>query len=220
MRYISGIGPKLAERIVAYRDTQGAFTNRQDITLVPGFGAKTFEQAAGFLKIIRGNNPLDNTPIHPESYQAAEGVLDLLGVSIGDANLQSAINQLRKEMDLDELAEVLGTGRPTLVDILEALARPGRDPREELTGPVLRSDVLTMEDLKPGLHLKGTVRNVVDFGAFVDIGVKRNGLIHISRMGHDYVRNPHDKVAVGDVVEVEVIEVDTARGRISLELIE
>jgi uncharacterized protein len=118
------------------------------------------------------------------------------------------------------LAEAFGTGVPTLVDVLDALARPGRDPREELSGPILRSDVLKIEDLSPGMHLQGTVRNVVDFGAFVDIGVKRNGLIHISRMGQDYVRNPHEKVTVGDVVEVEVVEVDIKRGRISLELIE
>ena len=220
LKYISGIGPKMAERIVAHRDAQGAFTNRQDISSVAGFGTKTFQQAAGFLKINGGNNTLDSTPIHPESYPAAEAVLDLLGLSIGDASLQSAIAQLRREMDLDEVAETLGTGGPTLDDILEALARPGRDPREELTGPILRSDVLTMDDISPGMHLNGTVRNVVDFGAFVDIGVKRNGLIHISRMGQGYVHNPHEKVAVGDVVEVEVIEVDIARGRISLELIE
>ncbi len=220
LKYISGIGPKMAERIVAYRDAQGAFDNREAIIRVTGFGAKTFQQAAGFLKITGGDCSLDSTPIHPESYPVAEAVLDLMGLSIGDSNLPSEIDRLRKDMNLDELMEILDTGRPTLVDILDALARPGRDPREELAGPILRSDVLTMEDLSPGMHLKGTVRNVVDFGAFVDIGVKRNGLIHISRMGHDYVNNPHDKVAVGDIVEVEVIEVDITRGRISLELME
>ena len=220
LKHISGVGPKMAERIVAYRDMEGAFVSRQALTRVPGFGAKTLQQAAGFLKIIGGESPLDSTPIHPESYAVAEAVLDLMDLSIGDTNLQSEIERLRKDMNLDELAEILGTGRPTLVDILDALARPGRDPREDLTGPILRSDVLTMEDLSPGMLLKGTVRNVVDFGAFVDIGVKRNGLIHISRMGQGYVQNPHEKVAVGDVVEVEVIEVDAARGRISLELIE
>jgi uncharacterized protein len=220
LQYISGIGPKLAERLVAYRDAQGAFANRQAITLVPGFGTKTFQQAAGFLKILEGDCLLDRTPIHPESYPVAEAILDLIGISIGDASLPAEIDRLRKGIDLKELADILGTGYPTLVDILEALARPGRDPREELGGPILRSDVLTMEDLSPGMQLKGTVRNVVDFGAFVDIGVKRNGLIHISRMGQCYVQNPHDKVAVGDVVEVEIVEVDVARGRISLELVE
>lgn len=220
LRYISGIGPKMAERIVAYRDEQGPFSDRQAINSVPGFGVRAFEQAAGFLKISGGDSPLDNTSIHPESYLVAEAVLDLIGLSIGDTKLQFEVDHMRREMDLDELASDLGTGRPTLVDILDALARPGRDPRDDLTGPILRSDVLTMEDLSPGMLLKGTVRNVVDFGAFVDIGVKRNGLIHISRMGHDFVHSPHDKVAVGDVVEVEVVEIDAARGRISLELIE
>ncbi|TFG65827.1 MAG: S1 RNA-binding domain-containing protein, partial [Anaerolineales bacterium] len=220
LKHISGVGPKMAERIVAYRDAEGEFITRQALTRVPGCGKKTFQQAAGFLKINSGESPLDSTPIHPESYAVAEAVLDLMGLSLASANLQAEIARLRREMNLDELAAMLGTGRPTLVDILDALARPGRDPREDLTGPILRSDVLTMEDISPGMQLKGTVRNVVDFGAFVDIGVKHNGLIHISRMGQGYVSNPHDKVAVGDVVEVEVVEVDAVRGRISLELIE
>lgn len=232
LRYISGIGQKMAERIVEYRDACGAFRKRQDLLDVPGLGERTFQQAAGFLRIDGGECPLDRTSIHPESYPVAESMLELLlpsdkktladcFISSLDApTLQLEIDRLRTEMDLTELATTLGTGVPTLVDVLDALARPGRDPREELSGPILRSDVLKIEDLSPGMHLQGTVRNVVDFGAFVDIGVKRNGLIHISRMGQDYVRNPHEKVTVGDVVEVEVVEVDIARGRISLELIE
>lgn len=220
LRYISGIGPKLAETIVAHRDAQGAFTGREALRRVPGLGPKTFEQAAGFLRVPEGTDPLDKTPIHPESYPAARAVLDLLGCPLGDPRLAGEIANLRRQMNLDELAAELGTGRPTLEDILEALARPGRDPRDELEGPILRSDVLSLEDLREGMQLKGTVRNVVDFGAFVDIGVKRDGLVHISRMGTGYVRNPHEKVSVGDVIDVQVVEVDQQRGRISLALVE
>ena len=220
LRYISGIGPKLAETIVAHRDAQGAFAAREALRRVPGLGPKTFEQAAGFLRVPEGADPLDKTPIHPESYPAARAVLDLLGCPLGDPRLADEIANLRRQINLDELAADLGTGRPTLEDILEALARPGRDPRDGLEGPILRSDVLSLEDLREGMQLKGTVRNVVDFGAFVDIGVKRDGLVHISRMGTGYVRNPHEKVSVGDVIDVEVVEVDQQRGRISLALIE
>ncbi len=155
LQHISGVGPKMAERIVAYRDAEGEFVTRQALTRVTGFGPKTFQQAAGFLKINGGESPLDSTPIHPESYAVAEAVLDLMGLSLADANLQAEVARLRREMNLDELAEMLGTGRPTLVDILDALARPGRDPREDLTGPILRSDVLTMEDLSPGMAAEG-----------------------------------------------------------------
>ncbi len=220
LQHISGIGPKTAAGIVQHRDETGPFATRGALTAVSGIGPKTFEQAAGFLRVPNSDEPLDNTPIHPESYEVARAVLDLLGKPLADPDLKGAIHQLRRERDLDALAAELGTGRPTLEDILEALARPGRDPREDLEGPVLRSDVLSIEDLREGMSLKGTVRNVVDFGAFVDIGVKRAGLIHISKMGRGYVRNPHDKVAVGDVVDVEVISVDVDRGRIGLALIE
>jgi uncharacterized protein len=219
LRHISGIGPKLAETVVAYRDEYGAFKTRRALTDVSGIGPKTFEQAAGFLRLPEGNNPLDNTSVHPESYPVAEEILALVGLPLGHPDLPHEIRTLRREMDLDALAEELGTGRPTLEDILDALIQPGRDPRDELEGPVLRSDVLTMEDLRQGMRLQGTVRNVVDFGAFVDIGVKRNGLIHISQMGPDYVRDPHEKVSVGDVVEVEVLNVDVDRGRIGLALV-
>jgi protein Tex len=219
LRHISGIGPKTAGAIVAYRDEHGSFPLRKNLLDVPGIGPKTFEQAAGFLRIPQGRDGLDNTPIHPESYKVARDVLDLVGLPIGHPELSRAIYELRHEMDLDELAHELNTGRPTLEDILAALLRPGRDPRDDLEGPVLRSDVLTIEDLHPGMQLKGTIRNVVDFGAFVDIGVKRNGLIHISQMGNEYVRDPHEKVAVGDVVDVEVLNVDVDRGRISLALV-
>ncbi|MBN1875488.1 MAG: RNA-binding transcriptional accessory protein [Anaerolineae bacterium] len=220
LKYISGVGPKLAETIVAYRDAYGPFSSRQTLRDVPGVGPKTYEQAAGFVRVPESQDPLDNTPIHPESYSIARAVLDLLGKSLHDPSLSREIRQLRRTMNLDELARELGTGQPTLEDILDALARPGRDPRDALEGPILRSDVLSLEDLRPAMRLKGTVRNVVDFGAFVDIGVKRDGLIHISKMGSGYVSNPHDKVSVGDVIEVEVLDVDLNRGRISLELVE
>lgn len=220
LQFISGIGPKTAESIVQHRDETGAFATRGALTEVSGIGPKTFEQAAGFLRVPNSDEPFDNTPIHPESYKVARAVLELLGKPLADPDLKGAIHQLRRERDLDALAAELGAGRPTLEDILEALARPGRDPREDLEGPVLRSDVLTIEDLREGMTLKGAVRNVVDFGAFVDIGVKRDGLIHISKMGRGYVHNPHDKVAVGDVVDVEVVSVDVDRGRIGLALIE
>jgi len=220
LRYISGVGPKTAESIVAHRNEHGAFTSRQALQSVPGIGPKTFQQAVGFLRIVQGSEALDQTPIHPESYAAARFILDLIGLPLGHPDLPRGIARLRREMDLDALAEELAVGRPTLEDILEALTRPGRDPRDDLEGPILRRDVLSMDDLRPGMRLKGTVRNVVDFGAFVDIGVKRDGLIHISQMGSEFVRNPHDKVAVGDVIDVEVLSVDTERGRIGLALVE
>jgi len=220
LEHVSGIGPKMAQTIVAHRDAKGPFGSREALRKVSGLGPKTFEQAAGFLRLPDGELTLDNTPIHPESYATAHKVLDLLGLPLGDVRLPQALRELRREWNLAALAQELGTGEPTLEDILDALARPGRDPRDELEGPILRGDVLHIEDLHEGMRLKGTVRNVVDFGAFVDIGVKRDGLIHISRMGTGYVRNPHEKVAVGDVIEVEVVEVDIQRGRISLALVD
>lgn len=220
LQYISGIGPKTAAAIVAYRNEHGPFATRQELLNVPGVGPKTYQQAAGFLRVPGGVEPLDNTPIHPESYAVARQVLELLDKPLGDPEMMQAVVNLMREQNLDELAAMLGVGKPTLEDILEALSRPGRDPRDGLSGPVLRQDVLHIEDLQPGMHLTGTIRNVVDFGAFVDIGIKRNGLIHVSQMGAGYVRSPHDKVAVGDVVEVEVLSVDVERGRISLALVE
>ena len=219
LQYISGIGPKLAEAIVTHRDEHGSFSELRDLTDVSGVGPKTFQQAAGFLRIPNGPELLDNTPIHPESYDVAEAVLARLGCALGDPELSQTLHDLYRGDAIDLMAEALEVGRPTLEDILAALASPGRDPRDALEGPVLRSDVLTIEDLSEGMRLKGTIRNVVDFGAFVDIGVKRNGLIHISHMGPGYVRDPHERVAVGDVVEVEVLSIDVQRGRIGLALI-
>jgi uncharacterized protein len=185
---------------------------------VKGLGAKTYQQAAGFLKIPGGDRPLDNTFIHPESYPVVERLFDYLDVQGDEKELPDMIESLRQQSELGELAGLLEVGQPTLVDILEALAKPGRDPRDELPPPLLRQDVLSMEDLKEGMVLTGTVRNVVDFGAFVDIGVKQDGLVHISQLADRFVKDPFEVVKVGDVVKVKVINVDAGRGRIGLSM--
>ncbi len=218
LRYVSGIGPKTAEALVKRRDEQGAFQNRRELLKVSGIGPKGFQQAAGFLRIRGGKEALDNSPIHPESYPVVRALFDFMGVRGDESDLPAQMAALRREHSLDELADLLEVGRPTLADIMDALLRPGRDPRDDLPKPLLRSDVLKMEDLEPGMRLKGTVRNVVDFGAFVDIGVKQDGLVHISHMADRYVRNPHSVVSVGDVVDVTVLEVNPERGRIALSM--
>ena len=200
LTYVAGIGPKLARNIIAHRDENGAFPNRRALKKVSGLGPKAFEQAAGFLRIRDGNEPLDATAIHPESYALARAVLAL----------NEPLEHLREPARLHQLAEALNAGIPTLADIVEQLLRPGRDPREDLPAPILRGDVLNMEDLMPGMQLNGTVRNVVDFGAFVDIGVKQDGLLHISKIP------PEVMLHVGDVITVEILNVDIARGRIGL----
>lgn len=209
--YVSGIGPKLAEKIVAVRNEQGPFPDRESLRSVPGLGPKAYEQSAGFLRIRGGVNPLDASAIHPESYPVATAVLEVAGVS-ADAPFeerQAAIDRLRKR-PVEELAEEIGCGVPTLSDILEQLVRPGRDPREDAPAPILRSDVLKMEDLTVGMKLKGTVRNVVDFGIFVDIGVKQDGLLHRTQL------KPGAALQVGDIIEVTILKVEPERGRISL----
>ncbi|MNX23564.1 30S ribosomal protein S1 [compost metagenome] len=213
---VSGLKSKVAREIVAHRAANGPFKTRAELRKVKGLGDKTFEQAAGFLRITGGADPLDNTPIHPESYPATRKLLSKLGLAPSDKELGKAIAARRPTLDLPALAGELGLGLPTLEDILANLAKPGRDPREDLPKPHLRQDVLRMEDLKPGMRLTGTVRNVVDFGAFVDIGVKQDGLIHVSELADRFVRNPFEVVSVGDVMEVEVLEFDAKRGRISL----
>ena len=212
LTYIAGVGPKLAERIVGYRDERGAFTNRKQLMEVPGLGPKAFEQAAGFLRIGNGNNPLDASAIHPESYAVAERVLERAGLGRDStlANRQPALEKLREHNRIDQLATQLGTGVPTLTDILEQLARPGRDPRSDVPPPILRQDVLSLEDLTPGMLIPGTVRNVVDFGAFVDIGVKQDGLLHRSQIPKGTA------LSTGAVIEVKIIQVEADRGRISL----
>ncbi len=212
LTYVAGIGPKLAERIVAHRDENGPFANRKSILKVSGLGPKAFEQAAGFLRVRDGDEPLDASAIHPESYGVAKQVLKevKLAANAPMEEREAKLSELRKRISLSELASTLGTGEPTLADILEQLVRPGRDPREDLPAPILRSDVLSMDDLHPGLTLEGTVRNVIDFGAFIDIGVKQDGLLHRSQLPQGTLLN------VGDVITVEIQKVEKDRGRISL----
>ncbi|HLY29369.1 MAG TPA: Tex family protein [Aggregatilineales bacterium] len=212
LTHVAGIGPKLAENIVAHRDEQGAFKDRKTLRKVSGLGPKAFEQAAGFLRVRGGDNPLDASAIHPESYATAQEILTRASLG-ADSNLaarESALAGLRTQHSLESLAAELGTGVPTLNDILEQLIRPGRDPREDLPAPILRSDVLSMDDLKTGMLLLGTVRNVVDFGAFVDIGVKQDGLLHRSQIPRGHL------LSVGDVIQVQILGVEQERGRISL----
>jgi uncharacterized protein len=210
LTHVAGIGPKLAANIVAYRNENGAFQKLTDLKHVPGLGPKAFEQAAGFLRIRDGGNPLDNTAIHPESYPIAQAILKRAKIAetASPEDREQALNPFRQS--LAEMAQEFNTGVPTLQDIFEQLARPGRDPREDLPAPLLRSDVLSMEDLKPGMQLSGTVRNVVDFGAFIDIGVKQDGLLHRSQLPRGQQLN------VGDVLEVEILNIEIERGRIGL----
>lgn len=212
LTHVAGIGPKLAERMVAYRDENGRFTNRAQLREVSGLGPKSFEQAAGFLRVRDGDNPLDASAIHPESYGVATAVLTQANLS-PDSPLEARaepLAALRQRQPLDQLAAQLNTGRPTLEDIFEQLLRPGRDPRDDAPPPVLRSDVLSMEDLTTGMVLTGTVRNVVDFGAFIDIGVKQDGLLHVSQIPR------HTSLTVGDIIDVTIQKVEIERGRISL----
>jgi len=212
LTHVAGIGPKLAKRIVAHRDENGPFRNRAEIKEVHGLGPKTFEQAAGFLRVHSSDNPLDSSAIHPESYVIAEAVLDLAGLTaqIPPAEREDDLAVLQEKQMLSSLAAELSTGVPTLTDILEQLIRPGRDPREGLPAPILRSDVLTMDDLYSGLQMKGTVRNVVDFGAFVDVGVKHDGLLHRSQIPRG------TQLSVGDVIDIKILKVEPERGRIGL----
>ena len=217
LTYVSGLNKRIAENIVKYREKVGRFKERKELMEVTGLGAKAFEQSAGFLKISDGDNPLDNTFIHPESYQATGKMLDkfnmpLAGIKDSGAMLSLIVSQKGTK----KLAEEIGIGEPTLIDIIENLKKPGRDPREDVPKPILRSDVLKMEDLCEGMKLKGTVRNVVDFGAFVDIGVKQDGLLHISQIADKFVKNPMELLNVGDIIDVTIIGIDIDRGRISL----
>ncbi len=219
LKYVSGLTARTAENIVKYRDEHGKFRNREELKKVPGIGDIAFQQSAGFLRIPDGDNPLDNTSIHPESYQATHRLLEKFQVLDRPARWRELPAEIRKQkIDLATLAEEIGVGEPTLEDILANLEKPGRDPRDEMPKPIFKSDVLKIEDLREGMILKGTVRNVVDFGAFVDIGIKRDGLVHVSEMGEKYVKDPHKVVAVGDVISVKVIGVDLERGRVKLSM--
>jgi len=212
LTHVAGVGPKLAANLVAYRDANGAFKSREQLRDVSGLGPKAYEQSAGFMRIRSGKNPLDASAIHPESYPIAEAILARAGLSPASAieERKSALEALTAKTPPQKLAGALGCGLPTLEDILEQLVRPGRDPREETPAPILRSDVLKMEDLVKGMSLKGTVRNVVDFGAFVDIGVKQDGLLHKSQIPFGTV------LKVGDIIEVEILKIEPERGRIGL----
>jgi len=218
LQYVAGVGPKLAQAIVAHRDEHGPFQSRSELLKVKGLGPKAYQQAAGFLRVPESKNPLDRTTVHPESYGVVQNLLELAGLNLRMVDFTSRLRQFRQSQKLDDLAAVLEVGAPTLSDIFEALLRPGRDPRDDLPSPVLRRDVLSLDDLKEGMVLTGTVRNVVDFGAFVDIGVKHDGLVHVSQMADKYVRNPHEVVHVGDVVQVKVVKIDKERGRVGLSM--
>ena len=218
LEHIAGLTKTTAANVVAYRDENGKFTNRSQLKKVPRLGPKAFEQAVGFLRIVDGKNPLDGTDIHPESYEVAEKILEKIQatkVEIGTEKVEQALSSIDKK----SLSDELGIGLETLELIFAGLTKPGRDPREEIDPPILRSDVLSMEDIQVGMELQGTIRNVVDFGAFVDIGVKQDGLVHISRMKKGFVKHPSDVVAVGDIVTVWVIEIDMKKGRVALSML-
>ena len=216
LEYVSGINKALAKNIVAYREENGAFKNRKQLLKVAKLGPKAFEQCAGFMRITGGENPLDGTSVHPESYEAARKLLDRLGYDLSELN-QGGIKGIGKKIvDYRKMASELEVGEITLRDIAGELEKPARDPRDEMPKPILRSDILEMKDLKPGMVLKGTVRNVIDFGAFVDIGVHQDGLVHISQLTDRYIKHPLEAVSVGDVVDVKIISVDLAKKRIAL----
>ena len=217
LNHVSGIGKTTAQNIIDYRDENGKFTNRKELLNVKKLGKKTFEQCAGFVKIDNPEYPLDNTTIHPESYSATKKLLKKLGCSVDDIG---SSNLKLDNLDLENLSEELGIGLETLKDIIKELKKPGRDPREDMPKPILRKNVLSIEDLEEGMIMQGTVRNIVDFGAFVDIGVHQDGLVHISELVADkYVKHPLDIVSVGEIVDVKVLDVDLKRNRINLSMI-
>ena len=216
LEYISGINKALAKNIVAYREEHGAFTNRKQLLKVAKLGPKAFEQCAGFMRISGGENPLDATSLHPETYEAAQALLEKLGYSSQDLKKGGLTGIGKKIRDYGATARELGVGEITLRDIVSELEKPARDPRDEMPRPILRTDVLEMKDLKPGMVLKGTVRNVIDFGVFVDIGVHQDGLVHISQISDRFIKHPLEAVSVGDVVDVKVLGVDLEKKRISL----
>ena len=216
LEYISGISKVIAKNIVAYREENGRFGSRNQLLKVAKLGPKAYEQCAGFMRITDGKNPLDATGVHPESYDATKKLLDKLGFTMEDVKNRNLDGISKKISNYDKLAEELGIGAITLQDIVKELEKPARDPREDMPKPILRSDVLEMKDLTPGMVLKGTVRNVIDFGAFVDIGVHQDGLVHISQMSDKFIKHPLEVVSVGDIVEVKVMSVDLKKQRIQL----
>lgn len=221
LSYVSGINGTIAKNIVKYRDENGELKQRKELLKVPKLGPAAFKQCAGFIRIFDGKNPLEVTSVHPESYEIAEKLLTKFGYSVENLTDKEKLEEIKnsfKQINVEKTAQELGVGALTLKDIIDELSRPGRDPREDLPKPILRSDVLKFEDLKQGMELTGTVRNVIDFGAFVDIGVKYDGLVHISEMADKYVRNPSEIVSVGDIVKVKVIGIDQEKHKVSLSM--
>ena len=220
LSYVSGVNLKLSENIVKYREENGKFTSRKELLKVPKLGKAAFVQCAGFLKVPESNNILDNTMVHPESYDITEKLLESLGYNVKEI-IKEDLEDLKvklENIDVEKIAEKLDVGLPTIIDIISELKKPGRDPRDEMPKPILKSDVLKIEDLEVGMVLTGTVRNVIDFGAFVDIGIKNDGLVHISNLSDKYVRNPMEEVSVGDIVKVKVIGIDLEKGKVSLSM--
>ena len=221
LSYVSGINKTIAKNIVKYRDENGKLKNRKQLLKVPKLGKVAFEQCAGFLRILDGDNPLEVTAVHPESYEATEKLLQKINFDKKDLRNKEKLEELQnklKNVDVKQTAKELEIGEMTLADIIAELSKPGRDPREDMPKPILRSDVLKLEDLKEGMVLTGTVRNVIDFGAFVDIGVKHDGLVHISEMSDKFIKNPSEIVSVGDIVKVKVIKIDTERQKVGLSM--
>ena len=213
-----GINSGVAKNITLYREENGKFKNRKELLKVPKLGKKAFEQCAGFLRITDGDNIFDNTSVHPESYDATLKLIEILGYTkedIAASNISDIKDRLKKQ-DINALSDTLGIGVPTIRDIADSLLKKGRDPRDELPKPVLLTDVMDIKDLKPDMVLTGTVRNVIDFGAFVDIGVHQDGLVHISQIADRYIKHPTDVLSVGDIVKVRILEVDVPKKRIAL----
>ena len=218
LQYVSGLTSTIAQNIIDYREENGPIKHHKEISSIKRLGAKTFEQSIGFLRIVDGEEPLDNTAIHPESYDVAYRMLhqlDLTAQDIGSVKLKNTLSNV----DISTLVSQLNIGEPTLKDIIQSLIAPNRDPRDEFETPILKSDVLSIEDLSKGMKLNGTVRNVVDFGAFVDIGVKQDGLVHISKLSKKFVKNPMDMISVGDIVEVWILDIDENKGKVSLTMV-
>lgn len=219
LQYVSGLSSAIAQNIIDYREENGAIKHNKEISKVKRLGAKTFEQSIGFLRIVDGSEQLDNTSIHPESYDVTYELLTVLNFDINDLGTDKLKTEL-SNINTNQIAEQLNVGVPTLEDIIKSLMAPNRDPRDEFETPILKSDVLSIEDLKEGMKLSGTVRNVVDFGAFVDIGVKQDGLVHVSKLSKKFVKNPMDIVSVGDIVEVWILNIDQNKGKVSLTMID
>ena len=221
LSYVSGINKTIANNIVKYRDENGKILERKELLKVPKLGKVAFEQCAGFIRVFDGKNPLEITAVHPESYEKAELLLKSIGYKKEDLKDSEKLKDIKVKLsgiNVKKTAEEIDVGEMTLKDIIDELSKPGRDPRDEMPKPILRSDVLKFEDLKEGMILTGTVRNVIDFGAFVDIGVKHDGLVHISELSESYVKNPSDVVSIGDIVKVKVIKIDNERQKVSLSM--